>query len=176
MHQFHQSKFENWKALQSLLTRLSKRSAWNAFWNFLTPNWSKGWCKGDDAIPHRHFCKLNIVQCAGKTLIDAKSKVFGFVAKLNIRWNEVVRRDFTCFHHLQSQSVSEFVQKIISDHLLTIITDFEKRFEDLRTLSDIGWLNRFFAVWRPYKHPREMKWRISRRMSLLRLFTGQKPN
>ena len=106
--------------------------------------------RDDDAKAMIHyladiFSKLNVLNCqlqgADKTLVDAKSKVFGFVAKLQGWRDEVARRDFTRFLNLgQSQSVSDYVLNVISDHLLSLIADFKLRFEDLQTIDFPDWM------------------------------------
>ena len=85
------------------------------------------------------FGKLNCLNCAlraKKTLVDAKTNVFGFVAKLELWRNEVARRDFTSFTRLlQCVSVSDSVLAMMSDHMRTMIGDFQSRFEDLEEID-----------------------------------------
>lgn len=95
------------------------------------------------------FGKLNGLNCqlqgADKTLIDAKSKVFGFVSKLDLWQKEISRRDFTSFSNLcQSPSVSDYAITIICNHVNTMIDDFRSRFQDLQDMKFPDWITQPF--------------------------------
>ena len=91
--------------------------------------------------------KLNVdLQRANKTLLDAKTKIFGFIDKLQQWRRELARREFNRFARLGSCTVTEDVLNICTDHLDRLVNDFTNRFKDLEEMDFPGWLSQYSLV------------------------------
>ena len=94
------------------------------------------------------YGKLNVLnlslQGANKTLVDAKSSIFGFVTRLRLLRSEVGRREFRAFQRLSECSVSDTVLVTICNHLHQLAEDFESRFSDLKLMVFPDWVTQPF--------------------------------
>ena len=93
------------------------------------------------------FGKLNILnrelQGLNKTLLDAKTKIFGFVDKLKQMRREVSRRELVRLTRLDSCDPSDEVLSTITEHIDKMIEDFSQRFRDLADLEFPVWLTQY---------------------------------
>ena len=96
------------------------------------------------------FEKLNILNCqlqgSKTTLLDAKTKIFGFVRFLETSEKNVRAKQFTQFEWLKKCKVTNGAVKVISEHLNTLISDFNERFSDLKNMHIPSWLGQPFLV------------------------------
>lgn len=96
------------------------------------------------------FGKLNSlnVRLQGEkvTLLDAKTKIFGFIKSLELCKTNVSAQNFRQFDWLKKSKVSGNAVKVISEHLDALINDFSRRFSDLKDFVIPSWLSQPFLV------------------------------
>ena len=96
------------------------------------------------------FGKLNFLNTSlqgfFKTLIDCRTKILSFIAKLSHWRAQIVRNDFTCFARLSQLQPSESSIEHITDHLRQLASDFESRFTDLKDINFPAWVLQPFLV------------------------------
>jgi len=97
------------------------------------------------------FGKLNglnaELQGTNKTLLDSKTKIFGFVTRVSQCRVELSQREFVNFVCLNScNDVSDRVFNVITSHLQSMVTDIMQRFVDLSEMGFPGWLTQYKLV------------------------------
>lgn len=96
------------------------------------------------------FGKLNSLntrlQGRKVTLLDAKTKIFGFIKSLELCKTNVGAKNFGQFDWLKKSKVSDNAVKVISEHLDALINDFSRRFSDLKDFVIPSWLGQPFLV------------------------------
>jgi hypothetical protein len=82
------------------------------------------------------FEKLNILnnqlQGSNKTLVDVKTKIFGFITNIELCLKNFNDRNFEQFKWLKECEISDSVHLEILKHLKILISDFKERFSDLK--------------------------------------------
>ena len=91
------------------------------------------------------FGKLNglnaELQGTNKTLLNSKTKIFGFVTRVRQYRVELSRHEFVNFVRLSScNDVSDRALNVITSHLHSMVIDFMQRFVDLSEMDFPGWL------------------------------------
>ena len=90
------------------------------------------------------FEKLNLLnkqlQGSNKTLLDAKTKIFGFVSFIEAFQKNISHRIFDQFHWLKRSEVTDAAVIVIVDHLQIMASDFKKRFRDLKQIDFPTWV------------------------------------
>ncbi|XP_042216905.1 zinc finger BED domain-containing protein 5-like [Homarus americanus] len=90
------------------------------------------------------FGKLNALnkelQGEQKTLMDCKTKMFGFISKLGFLKAQVLRNNLSHFPHLSKCDPSQNVLQIISEHLSNLHDDLSDRFIDLKQMNFPSWI------------------------------------
>lgn len=96
------------------------------------------------------FEKLNMLnkqlQGANKTLIDAKSKIFGFIGLLQLYKNNVSDKKFEQFYWLNKCEVTDSAVLVIVDHLGKMACDLNDRFSDLKEIVFPPWITQPMLV------------------------------
>lgn len=90
------------------------------------------------------FEKLNVLnkqlQGTNKTLVDAKTKIFGFITFLELCQKHISERNFELFHWLKKCEVTDAAVLVIVDHLKILAYDFNERFSDLKQIDFPSWV------------------------------------
>ncbi len=96
------------------------------------------------------FEKLNMLnkQLQGKnmTLVNSKSKIFGFITFLELSQKNVSSKIFGQFYWLNKCEVTDAALLIIVDHLKTMACDFNYRFSDLKEMDFPSWITQPLLV------------------------------
>ena len=96
------------------------------------------------------FAKLNVLieelQGKQKTLIDCKTKIFGFISKLIFFKSQISRKNFTQFYHFRKCDPSDNVLQIILGHLSNLHIHLNFRFLDLKELKFTLWITQSFLL------------------------------
>ena len=75
------------------------------------------------------FEKLNMLnkqlQGSNKTLVDAKTKIFGFVTFIEVCQKNISHKNFDQFHWLKKCEVTDAAVLVIVDHLKIMASDFK---------------------------------------------------
>ena len=80
------------------------------------------------------------LQGANMTLIEAKTKIFGFITALELYQKRILKNNFSDFHWLAKCEITNDVAIVIIDHLNILIKDFNDRFCDLKEMNFPSWL------------------------------------
>ena len=90
------------------------------------------------------FEKLNLLnkqlQGSNKTLLDAKTKIFGFVSFIEVCQKNISNKIFDQFHWLKKCEVTDAAVLVIVDHLKIMASDFKERFSDLKQIDFPTWV------------------------------------
>ena len=86
------------------------------------------------------------LQGAYITLVDAKTKVFGFITVLELCQKNVFERNLSQFYWLNKCDITNTVTMVIVDHLKMLIKDFNDRFGDLKAMNFPSWLTQPLLV------------------------------
>jgi hypothetical protein len=80
------------------------------------------------------FEKLNVLnkqlQGSNKTLVDVKTKIFGFIINIELCLKNFNDRNFEQLKWLKECEISEAVHLEFLNHLKNLMTDFKERFSD----------------------------------------------
>lgn len=90
------------------------------------------------------FEKLNLLnkqlQGSNKTLLDAKTKIFGFVSFIEVCQKNISNKISDQFHWLKKCEVTDAAVLVIVDHLKIMASDFKERFSDLKQIDFPTWV------------------------------------
>ena len=86
------------------------------------------------------------LQGAYITLVDAKTKVFGFITVLELCQKNVFEINLSQFYWLNKCDITNTVTMVIVDHLKMLIKDFNDRFGDLKAMNFPSWLTQPLLV------------------------------
>ena len=90
------------------------------------------------------FGKLNVLnkelQGKQRTLMDCKTKIFGFVDKLKYFTAQIGRQNFSGFTHLGKSEPTDNTLQIIVGHLSNLAVELNSRFLDLKLMKFPSWI------------------------------------
>jgi hypothetical protein len=96
------------------------------------------------------FGMLNLLnkslQGSNKTIIDARTKIFGFITNIELKKRNLMNRNFEQFHWLKKCQVSDEALHVILNHLDVLIIDFNERFLDLKNINIPLWITQPILV------------------------------
>ena len=70
-----------------------------------------------------------------KTLMDCKTKICGFISKLNFLNAQILKNNLSQFTHLMKCEPTDDILRIISEHLSNLNAELNDRFSDLKGLN-----------------------------------------
>lgn len=87
-------------------------------------------------------------QLQGKniTLLDVKTKIFAFIASLEMYKKNLDKGVVNQFYWLSKCNITDYAFTVINEHLKMLITDFNDRFSDLRAMDFPCWLTQPLLV------------------------------
>ena len=97
------------------------------------------------------FFKLNLLnkdlQGGNTTLISARTKILGFIAKLPLYRDQLLQNIFYNFPLLkQCSPISQVTTTIMCDHINMLVEEFQQRFADLSNMEFPQWLSQPFSA------------------------------